>query len=85
MSIELEYKFLVRKDEFDHIEAYLLSILPSYKTVKQTNFYYDTTDYLLFRSGVTCRIRCSDNKLNGALKIHRTLDSNENIELAFKK
>ena len=79
---ELEYKFVLRKDELDQIESCLCNGTPRH--ISQTNYYYDTEDYLFDKSGVTCRIREKNNKLTGTLKIHGKVVANSNIEIPFK-
>ena len=81
MEKEFEYKFMVQKNEFYHIESYMFTSKIPYKIVTQTNYYYDTNDFLLYNSGMTCRIRRIDSKLLGTLKIHCNKHVNSNIEL----
>lgn len=37
----------------------------------QTNYYYDTEDFLLHRLDVTCRVREKEGKCVAALKLYR--------------
>ena len=79
---EYEYKFVLRKDELEQIENCLCSGKPRY--ISQTNYYYDTEDYTLDKAKITCRIRESNNKLNGTIKIHGKTVESGNVEIPIK-
>lgn len=57
VNIEREFKSLLDKNEFENILCKY-----SFKKKIQTNFYYDTKDYYLFRNDITIKIREYENK-----------------------
>ena len=65
--LELEKKLLLTQEEY----AYLLNEAPKISAVKQTNYYFDTADYLMDKCGITCRIREKDGKYIATIKEHR--------------
>lgn len=65
--IEREKKILISKDEYD----YLLKKFGATKSIKkQTNYYFDTDDFIMNRQKITCRIRLKDGKYTGIVKQH---------------
>lgn len=52
----------------------------SSKTVVQTNYYYDTDDYMMNNQGVTCRIREINGRFVAAIKDHICKDSEFSVE-----
>jgi len=63
-NTEIEYKTLVTRDQFER----LLSHFPAFKTVTQTNTYFDTQDRKLKAMKVACRIRVSDGSIVATVK-----------------
>ena len=64
--LEFEKKILLNEEEF----SFLLSSIPVLSTVVQENFYYDTDDLSMDKSGITCRIRKSGKKYVATIKKH---------------
>lgn len=63
-NTEIEYKTLVTCDQFER----LLSHFPAFKTVTQTNTYFDTVDRKLKDLKMACRIRASDESIVATVK-----------------
>lgn len=60
-SIEKELKYMVEENEFYILKEYLdLCNFPN-RTIIQTNFYFDTSDYDLKSKGITLRLRKIDH------------------------
>ncbi len=79
---ENEFKGVVRKDELSFIESYLLTsdkIKDRFEV--QTNYYYDTENFDLDKTGMTCRVREKNGKLSGTFKIHGKNSPGENLEI----
>lgn len=82
-EIEIEYKNLLTKKEFDH----LLTHLPfPKKGQKQTNYYFETSDFSLRKNSSALRIREKNNDYiltlkqphsTGLLETHDTLTKEE--------
>ncbi|MFD1852112.1 CYTH domain-containing protein [Oceanobacillus bengalensis] len=64
-EIEIEFKNLLTKNEFDHLLDKLP--FPEY-SVKQTNYYFETTDFQLKDQGCALRIREKNGKYRLTLK-----------------
>lgn len=64
---EYELKFLLSEQEYKCLLAYLQ---PNGTDTKQTNYYYDTDDFYLYRKDVTCRIRHTNNAFWATIKRH---------------
>ena len=79
---EYEYKFVLRKDELEQIESCLCNGTPRH--ISQTNYYYDTENYILDSAKMTCRIREINNNLKGTFKMHGKTAENGNVEIDFK-
>lgn len=85
-EIEIEYKNLLTKKEFN----YLLDSLPfPDESLKQTNFYFETKDFSLKENGSALRIREKDGHYRltlkephpeGLLETHDTLTTNEAMD-----
>ncbi|MFR1517317.1 MAG: CYTH domain-containing protein [Clostridia bacterium] len=76
--IEREKKILLTQKEY---AALLKHFFENACRTYQTNHYYDTEDYALHRSGVTCRIREKDGKFQATKKSHLP-DSDSSEELS---
>ncbi|MHC1735007.1 MAG: CYTH domain-containing protein [Erysipelotrichaceae bacterium] len=63
-NTEIEYKTLVTRDQFER----LLRHFPVFKTVTQTNTYFDTVDRRLKALKMACRIRVSDDSIVATVK-----------------
>lgn len=82
-EVEIEYKNLLTKSEFDHL---LIQYPFPEKANIQTNYYLETTDFLLKEKGCALRIRESNNRYvltlkepheYGLLETHDTLTEEE--------
>ncbi|WP_099157118.1 CYTH domain-containing protein [Virgibacillus ndiopensis] len=86
-EIEIEYKNLLTKDEFD---ACLHNYPFPKNGVKQTNYYFETNDFSLKEHGCALRIREKNGKFvltlkephpNGLLETHAPLSKEEALEM----
>lgn len=73
--LEFEKKLMLSKQEYET----LCELYPE-PTVMQTNFYYDTEDFLYNKKGVTCRIRKKGERYNATVKTHRTSTDDCSVE-----
>lgn len=56
-ELEIEYKSLVDKERFEELHMFFKGIAKKQEPFIQTNYYFDTKDYLLKRNKITLRIR----------------------------
>lgn len=73
---EREKKMLLTKDDYDFLCACFGNQKPR---VKQINYYYDTSDLVMNRQSITCRIRLKDGKFKATMKKH-SANAEESIE-----
>ena len=75
--LEKEYKCLVTREQWQSFLCYMkkkyLILCP--EELSQTNYYYDTSDYILARSGQTLRIRHNRGRLVLQQKIRRITEN----------
>lgn len=77
--LEIEYKSMLNKAEFNRMEA-LFSHVPA---VTQTNYYFDTDDFIMRKKHLSLRIRTFDKGAELTLKIPREVGTLEhNIDLS---
>ena len=83
---ELEYKYIIRKDEALYIEDCLVSPEDIIHTqnITHVNYYYDTKDNCLERVGATFRIRECAGRLEGTLKLHGKNTDALSLEIPVK-
>ncbi|MFC5630609.1 MULTISPECIES: CYTH domain-containing protein [Streptococcus] len=63
--LEIEYKTLLNQDEFNRLESRLAHVKP----ITQTNYYFDTSDFVLKAHRMSLRIRTFSDKAELTLKI----------------
>ena len=89
-NIEIEAKVLINQDEYKRIVRKLQKNILKDKT--QVNYYIDTKDYLLKKSGIGLRVRALNNEYimtlkvpmsEGLLEKNTTLKDDEFINLTF--
>ncbi len=66
--LEFEKKILITRHEYERLTQCRYTDGTSYV---QTNYYYDTDDCKLNRSGITCRVRERDGNYKATVKDHR--------------
>ncbi|SCZ09437.1 CYTH domain-containing protein [Alkaliphilus peptidifermentans] len=79
-NTEVEYKVML--DEANYKIILLLSQQYDFKNVTQTNYYFDTTDFLLSRNKTTLRIREIKNTYKATLKIKDVEKTDNNITVS---
>ena len=67
---EIEYKFLVSKEDFNRFLSYFDTQGNSAVRKIQINYYYDTDDNMLNKNDVTVRVRLEQDKLKFQIKKH---------------
>ncbi len=67
---EIEYKFLVSKEDFNRFLSYFDTQGNSAVRKIQINYYYDTDDNMLNKNDVTVRVRLEQDKLKCQIKKH---------------
>jgi len=77
-NIEVEYKTLVSKSEFDRLREHFSARL----LIDQTNTYYDTVDRQLSAQKIACRIRAVSGRFESTVKIKENGDLTEHTLLA---
>lgn len=83
-QLEIEYKTLLSKEEFQRIEEHLEKVSP----VKQTNYYFDTAGFDLKAKRMSLRIRTLAERAELTLKVPQkvgNLEYNHNLSLAEAK
>ncbi|MFC3931671.1 CYTH domain-containing protein [Streptococcus dentapri] len=76
--LEIEYKTMLNKAEFNRMESLFSHIAP----ITQTNYYFDTDDYSMRKHHLSLRIRTFDKGAEMTLKIPKKVGTLEhNIEL----
>ncbi|MCQ9212591.1 MULTISPECIES: CYTH domain-containing protein [unclassified Streptococcus] len=79
--LEIEYKTLLTKTEFEELSSEFSDVSPFY----QTNYYIDTPDFKLRKQHCSLRIRTLDNHAELTLKIPQKIGNQEyNQELTLK-
>lgn len=76
-NIEVEYKTLVSKSEFDRLRERF----PARILIDQTNTYYDTVDRQLSAQRIACRIREVNGHFEATVKIKNNGDLTEHTLL----
>lgn len=79
-NLEIEYKTLLTKDEFNRLEMQLQSIKP----ITQTNYYIDSDEFILKANRMSLRIRTLASRAELTLKIPQEIGNqeyNQNLEL----
>lgn len=58
-------KWLVSQDEFEQLISVVRELYPeaSLQTIKQINYYYDSDSLMLFKQGITLRVRVIEGKI----------------------
>ncbi|MEY8462030.1 CYTH domain-containing protein [Streptococcus merionis] len=80
-QIEIEYKTLLSREEFDQLTAKFSDI----PVVSQTNHYFDTADFALRKAKLSLRIRTLSNRAELTLKIPQTVGNIEhNLDLTLE-
>jgi len=77
-NIEVEYKTLVSKSEFERLREHF----PIRFLIDQTNTYYDTVDRQLSTQKIACRIREVNGRFEATVKIKNNGDLTEHTLLA---
>jgi uncharacterized protein YjbK len=77
--LEYEKKLIITQREYENI---VTEYLPS-KTIRQTNYYYDTENLSLNRAGITFRIREIEDVLTVTVKRHRINDKECSDEISY--
>jgi len=77
-NIEVEYKTLVSKSEFERLREHF----PARYLIDQTNTYYDTVDRQLSAQKIACRIREVNGGFEATVKIKNNGDLTEHTLLA---
>ena len=78
--VEIEYKQLLTKEEYQRIEQFLIE--QNVTSFEQENYYFDTLDFKLKKNQKALRIRKKDNTYEACLKQQREFDLLEdNINL----
>lgn len=72
-SLEIEYKTLLTKDEYNRLEMQMQSVKP----VTQTNYYIDSPDFIMKANRISLRIRTLPNRAELTLKIPREVGNDE--------
>ena len=67
---EVEYKYLVSKEQFDKYFALLVKKYGKATTKLQINYYYDTEDNALNKNDITVRVRQEHDRLKWQIKRH---------------
>ena len=79
--LEIEYKTLLTKNEYQQ----LLPLFADVKPIKQTNYYIDTPDFSIRDAKIVLRIRTSENRAELTLKIPQqvgNMEYNQSLTLA---
>ncbi|EHI74069.1 adenylate cyclase family protein [Streptococcus criceti] len=77
--LEIEYKTMLNKAEFNRMET-LFSHIPA---ITQTNYYFDTDDFIMRKKHLSLRIRTFDKGAELTLKIPKEVGTLEhNIDLS---
>lgn len=76
--LELEKKILLTEKEYIALTMNLRECVPIFR---QTNYYFDTEDFSMNKSGITCRIRAKDGKFKSTVKRHYTGDEDCSTEI----
>ncbi len=77
--LEIEYKSMLNKAEFNRMET-LFSHVPA---ITQTNYYFDTDDYIMRKKRLSLRIRTFEKGAELTLKIPKEVGTLEhNIDLS---
>ncbi|WP_165329409.1 CYTH domain-containing protein [Streptococcus tangpeifui] len=77
--LEIEYKTMLNKAEFNRMET-LFSHIPA---ITQTNYYFDTDDFIMRKKRLSLRIRTFDKGAELTLKIPKEVGTLEhNIDLS---
>lgn len=71
-EIEIEYKQLLTKEEYQIIEQFLIK--KNIKSIDQENYYFDTKDFKLKEKQKALRIRKKENIYEACLKQQREFD-----------
>lgn len=71
---EYEYKILIPQEKFENLyKEYSKSYFSTHLDKRvQLNYYYDTTDYFLFKNNITLRIRQINENLKLEIKTEKT-------------
>lgn len=72
-NLEIEYKTLLTKDEFRRLEMQFQSIKP----ITQTNYYFDSKDFVLKSNRLSLRIRTLADRAELTLKIPEAVGNRE--------
>lgn len=85
-NIEIEFKNLLTETEFSHLIK--IFKLDNHRFWSQTNYYFDTVDFLLKQSGYALRIREKHGKFEFTLKQPTEdgiglLETNQNLEASL--
>ena len=75
---ELEKKILLTEKEYIALATNLCKSVP---VLRQTNYYFDTEDFSMNKSGITCRIRSKDGKFKSTVKRHYAGDKDYSTEI----
>ncbi|MGT2928908.1 CYTH domain-containing protein [Streptococcus dentasini] len=77
--LEIEYKTMLNKAEFQRMEALFSHILP----ITQTNYYFDTDNFTMRQKRLSLRIRTFDKRAEMTLKIPEPVGTLEhNLDLS---
>lgn len=78
--LEIEYKTLLTKDEFNRLEAQFKHVQP----ITQTNYYFDTKDFAMKANRMSLRIRTLADRAELTLKIPKAVGNLEhNLDLTI--
>ena len=66
--LEFEKKVLITQKEYEMLTEQKYT---NGTTYRQTNYYYDTDDFKLNKSGITCRVRERDGSCKATIKDHQ--------------
>ncbi|MFC3928959.1 CYTH domain-containing protein [Streptococcus caprae] len=82
--LEIEYKTLLTKDEYNRLSTFFQHVKP----ITQTNYYFDSSDFTLKAHRMSLRIRTFKNKAELTLKIPEevgNLEYNQDLTLEQAK
>ncbi len=75
--IEYEKKILLTENEYQVLK---MTVCKNCREVTQTNYYFDTADFLMNKKGITCRIRAKNGKFTAEVKNHNIFEKDGSNE-----
>lgn len=79
-EIEIEYKALLTESKYEELISYFSRFTNVMIPYSQTNYYFDTDDYLLANQGITVRLRNIEDSWKFQIKIPKETDGMYNIQ-----